>query len=271
MFSDKDVINDLWSRRSTLTAGNITNEHRKCILRILSSLNDGSLRLAEYDGCSWITHDWIKKAISLSFRVQTMRMLESGIFRYFDKCGVKFSGFNENDFIDSKCRVVPGAIARFGSYIAPGVVLMPSFVNVGCYVDSDSMIDIGAVLGGGVQIGKRCHISANSVMAGVIEPVQSSPVIIEDDVMVGAGVVVAEGVVVKRGSVLGAGLNISSSTKIFNRATGKISCGQIPEYSVVVPGSLPDKSGCGISCAVIVKTVDDKTRNMVALNELLRD
>ncbi|WP_092485675.1 2,3,4,5-tetrahydropyridine-2,6-dicarboxylate N-succinyltransferase [Candidatus Ichthyocystis hellenicum] len=268
MLSDKDTINDLWSKRHDII---ITSEHRESILRVLSSLNDGSLRLAEYDGSSWITHEWIKKAVSLSFRVQTMHLFESGVFRYFDKCEVKFSSFNENDFVNSKCRVVPGAIVRFGSYIAPGVILMPSFVNVGCYVDNDSMIDIGAVLGGGAQIGKRCHISANSVIAGVIEPVQACPVIIEDDVMVGAGVVVAEGVVVKRGSVLGAGVNISASTKIFNRVTGEVSYGQVPEYSVVVPGSLPDKSGCSISCAVIVKTVDNKTRKMISPNELLRD
>ncbi|WP_242641481.1 MULTISPECIES: 2,3,4,5-tetrahydropyridine-2,6-dicarboxylate N-succinyltransferase [Candidatus Ichthyocystis] len=269
--TDENIVNKAWIERTSLSSKTIAPEYRDCINRILSSLDNGYLRLAEFVSGEWITHEWLKKAIVLSFRTQTMKLYENGVFRYFDMCKLKFSDFDENDFYESKCRVVPGAIVRFGSYVAPSVILMPCFVNVGCYVDKGTMIDIGAVLGGGAQIGKNCHISANSVIGGVLEPIQDRPVIIEDDVLIGAGSVIAEGIIVKRGSVVGAGVCISASTRIVNRDTGSISYGVVPEYSVVVPGSCKDKGGCSISCAVIVKTVDDGTRKKIVFSELLRD
>lgn len=269
--TDQKKIEDIWSERDSLTPQNVTPEQFSCIDLALDGLDKGQWRLAQCIDGSWVTDQYLKKAIYLSFRLRSSTPSESGIFRYFDKHPIKFSEYSPDDFSASGVRVVPGAIVRYGSYIAPNVILMPSYINVGSYVDSGTLIDIGAVLGSGAQIGKNCHISAGVVIGGVLEPIEDNPVIIEDEVIIGANCSIVGSIHVGRGSVLGSGVSLSPSTKIFNRLTGEISYGVIPDNSVVVPGSLPHESGCSIFCAVIAKVVDEKTRKSTKLNELLRD
>jgi 2,3,4,5-tetrahydropyridine-2-carboxylate N-succinyltransferase len=219
-------------------------------------------------------NQWLKKAVLLSFRLNDMSVIPGGPggAAWWDKVPSKFEGWGENRFRAAGFRAVPGAIVRRSAYIAPGVVLMPSFVNLGAYVDEATMVDTWATIGSCAQIGKRCHISGGAGIGGVLEPLQAGPVIIEDDCFIGARAEVAEGVIVRQGSVLSMGVYLGASTRIVDRASGSISYGEVPPYSVVVSGSMPGASGAvSLYCAVIVKRVDEKTRAKTSINELLRD
>jgi 2,3,4,5-tetrahydropyridine-2-carboxylate N-succinyltransferase len=253
---------------------------REAVEAALDLLDRGAARVAERqsDG-KWQVNQWLKKAVLLSFRLNDMSVIAGGPGRasWWDKIPSKFDDWGENRFRDAGFRAVPGAIVRRSAYIAPGVVLMPSFVNLGAYVDRECMIDTWATVGSCAQIGKKCHISGGAGIGGVLEPLQAGPVIIEDNCFIGARSEVAEGVIVREGSVLSMGVFIGGSTRIVDRATGEIFLGEVPAYSVVVPGSLPGKTmkngapGPSLSCAVIVKRVDEKTRAKTSINELLRD
>ncbi|MGI9439864.1 MAG: 2,3,4,5-tetrahydropyridine-2,6-dicarboxylate N-succinyltransferase [Parvibaculales bacterium] len=240
----------------------------------LELLDTGTLRVAENIGGDWVVNQWLKKAVLLSFRLNNMRVMSGGADGavWWDKVSSKFDGWDEAQFEKAGFRAVPNCVVRHSAYIAPDVVLMPSFVNLGAYVDSGTMIDTWATVGSCAQIGKNVHISGGAGIGGVLEPLQANPVIIEDDCFIGARSEVAEGVIIRQGAVLSMGVFISASTKIINRATGEIHRGEVPPYSVVVPGVLPtapDKPA--LACAVIVKIVDAQTRAKTSINELLRD
>lgn len=248
---------------------------REAVDTALDLLDAGKARVAERqaDG-KWQVNQWLKKAVLLSFRLNDMTVISGGPGKasWWDKVPSKFDGWGDNKFRDAGFRAVPGAVVRRSAYIAPGVVLMPSFVNLGAYVDSGTMVDTWATVGSCAQIGKNCHISGGAGIGGVLEPLQAGPVIIEDNCFVGARSEVAEGVVVRTGAVLSMGVFIGASTKIVDRDSGKVLQGEVPAYSVVVPGSLPGKSGGpSLYCAVIVKRVDEQTRSKTSINELLRD
>jgi 2,3,4,5-tetrahydropyridine-2-carboxylate N-succinyltransferase len=256
---------------STDTQGDV----RDAVSAALLALDSGTLRVAEKtaDG-NWQVNQWLKKAVLLSFRLNDMSMQSGGPqgSSWWDKVPSKFEGWNEAAFQAGGFRAVPNCIVRRSAYIAPGVVLMPSFVNLGAYVDSGTMVDTWATVGSCAQIGKNVHISGGAGIGGVLEPLQAGPVIIEDNCFIGARSEVAEGVIVREGAVLSMGVFISGSTKIVDRASGKIYRGEVPAYSVVVPGSLPSETGdVNLACAVIVKTVDAQTRSKTSVNELLRD
>jgi 2,3,4,5-tetrahydropyridine-2,6-dicarboxylate N-succinyltransferase len=253
---------------------------REAVEAALDLLDRGKARVAEKqaDG-SWKVNQWLKKAVLLSFRLNDMSVIPGGPGKavWWDKVASKFEGWGDNSFRDAGFRAVPGCIVRRSAYIAPNVVLMPSFVNLGAYVDQGTMVDTWATVGSCAQIGKNCHISGGAGIGGVLEPLQAGPVIIEDNCFVGARSEVAEGVIVREGSVLSMGVFVGASTKIYDRDSGKIFQGEVPAYSVVVPGTLPgapSKSGGptpNLYCAVIVKRVDEKTRAKTSINELLRD
>ncbi len=269
-------IEALWEARDTispLTGG----EDRLAIETALTELDCGRLRVAERQAVggeeTWLINVWLKQAVLLSFRLESNTLMYGpGGAPAFDKVALKFAGWGVNRFTESGFRVVPGAIVRRSAYVAPGVVLMPCFVNLGAYIDCDTMIDTWATVGSCAQIGRRCHISGGAGIGGVLEPLQAGPVIIEDECFIGARSEVAEGVVVGRGSVISMGVFLGASTKIVDRATGEIFMGRVPPYSVVVPGTLPAASGGpSLGCAVIVKRVDEQTRSKTSINELLRE
>jgi 2,3,4,5-tetrahydropyridine-2-carboxylate N-succinyltransferase len=248
---------------------------RKAVNAALDLLDRGEARVAERqaDG-RWQVNQWLKKAVLLSFRLNDMSVIPGGPGKavWWDKVDSKFKAWNAAKFKKSGFRAVPGSVVRRSAYIAPGVVLMPSFVNLGAYVDSGTMVDTWATVGSCAQIGKNCHISGGAGIGGVLEPLQAGPVIIEDNCFIGARSEVAEGVVVRTGAVLSMGVYLGASTRIVDRETGAITQGEVPAYSVVVPGTLPGKSGGpGLYCAVIVKRVDERTRSKTSINELLRD
>ncbi|MEZ5735298.1 MAG: 2,3,4,5-tetrahydropyridine-2,6-dicarboxylate N-succinyltransferase [Novosphingobium sp.] len=272
------AIESAWEARDGVTPA--SSDVRKIVDEALALLDSGKARVAEPDGSGgWKVNQWLKKAVLLSFRLNDNVPMPgaSGGAPAFDKVPSKFEGWGENRFREAGFRVVPGAVARQGSFIGKGVVLMPSFVNIGAYVDDGTMVDTWATVGSCAQIGKNVHISGGAGIGGVLEPLQANPVVIEDNCFVGARSEVAEGVIVGEGSVLSMGVFIGASTKIVDRATGEIHMGQVPPYSVVVPGSLPGKplpdgsAGPSLYCAVIVKTVDAQTRSKTGINELLRD
>jgi 2,3,4,5-tetrahydropyridine-2-carboxylate N-succinyltransferase len=248
---------------------------RKAVDSALGLLDSGTVRVAERQASgAWQVNQWLKKAVLLSFRLNDMSVIPGGPGKavWWDKVDAKFKNWNAAKFKKAGFRAVPGAVVRRSAYIAPGVVLMPSFVNLGAYVDSGTMIDTWATVGSCAQIGKNCHISGGAGIGGVLEPLQAEPVIIEDNCFVGARSEVAEGVILRTGAVLSMGVFLGASTKIVDRASGQILQGEVPAYSVVVPGVLPDKNGGpGLSCAVIVKRVDERTRSKTSINELLRD
>jgi 2,3,4,5-tetrahydropyridine-2-carboxylate N-succinyltransferase len=251
---------------------------RKTVEAALDLLDSGEQRVAEPTGSGWQVNQWLKKAVLLSFRLTDSAPMEGpGGAPVWDKVPLKFAGWGANRFRDAGFRAVPGAVVRRSAYIAPGAVLMPSFVNVGAWVGRNTMVDTWATVGSCAQIGANCHLSGGVGIGGVLEPLQANPVIIEDDCFIGARSEVAEGVVVERGSVLSMGVFIGASTKVVDRATGEIHIGRVPGYSVVVPGSLPGRPlpdgspGPSLYCAVIVKTVDAQTRAKTSINELLRD
>ena len=247
---------------------------RDAIEEALEALDAGALRVAQRDAQgNWRVNQWAKLAVMLGFRIHDMAPQEGGPqgSTWWDKIDSKFFGWGEAEWKAAGFRAVPNCVVRKSAYVAPSVVLMPSFVNLGAYVDEGTMVDTWATVGSCAQIGKNVHLSGGAGIGGVLEPVQAAPTIIEDNCFVGARSEVVEGVIVREGSVLGMGVFLGQSTKIFNRSTGEITYGEVPPYSVVVSGSLPSANGVNLYCAVIVKTVDEKTRGKVAINELLRD
>jgi 2,3,4,5-tetrahydropyridine-2-carboxylate N-succinyltransferase len=270
-------IEDLWEQRETLSSST-KGAARDAVDAALEALDGGQVRVAEKSAAGWQVNQWLKKAVLMSFRLTDSVPMEGpGGAPVWDKVPMKFAGWGENRFKEAGFRAVPGAVVRRSAFIAPGAVLMPSFVNVGAWVGRNTMVDTWATVGSCAQIGANCHLSGGVGIGGVLEPLQANPVIIEDDCFVGARSEVAEGVVVEQGSVLSMGVFIGASTKIINRTTGEIHMGRVPAYSVVVPGSLPGKPlpdgspGPSLYCAVIVKTVDAQTRSKTSINELLRD
>ncbi|HTP62633.1 MAG TPA: 2,3,4,5-tetrahydropyridine-2,6-dicarboxylate N-succinyltransferase [Burkholderiales bacterium] len=266
------IIDEAWENRGSINPSNAPRALRDAVEEVVAGLDAGKLRVAEKTGGKWVTHQWIKKAVLLSFRLEDNRVMDGGATRYYDKVASKFGSF---DFEKSGVRVVPPAMARRGSYLAKNVVLMPSYVNVGAYVDEGTMVDTWATVGSCAQIGKNVHLSGGVGIGGVLEPVQANPTIIEDNCFIGARSEVVEGVIVEENSVLSMGVYIGQSTKIFDRETGEILYGRVPAGSVVVSGTLPavGRNGtpnCSLYCAVIVKKVDAKTRAKTSLNELLR-
>ena len=264
-------IDEAWENRATLGAASAPRELRQAVEEVIAGLDAGRLRVAEKRGKEWITHQWIKKAVLLSFRLEDNRVMEGGATRYFDKVPSKFLSFGDAEFRASGVRVVPPAMARRGAYVAKNVVLMPSYVNIGAYVDEGTMVDTWATVGSCAQIGKNVHLSGGVGIGGVLEPVQANPTIIEDNCFIGARSEIVEGVVVEENSVISMGVFIGQSTKVFDRETGEVIYGRVPAGSVVVPGTMPsgDRS-CALYCAVIVKKVDARTRAKTSLNELLR-
>jgi len=267
------LIEQAWEARETVNPES-GKDVRNAVEEALMALDAGQLRVAEKLRGEWIVHQWLKKAVLLSFRLSDMRAISgaAGGANWWDKVDSKFLGWSENEFRKAGFRAVPGAIVRRSAFVGKGVVLMPSFVNVGAYVDENTMVDTWATVGSCAQIGKGCHISGGAGIGGVLEPLQASPVIIEDNCFVGARSEIAEGVVLGEGSVISMGVYIGASTKIVDRATGEIHYGRVPPYSVVVPGSLPQgPDRPSLYCAVIVKQVDARTRSKTSINELLRD
>jgi 2,3,4,5-tetrahydropyridine-2-carboxylate N-succinyltransferase len=262
------IIERAWEDRQTLSVAT-RGEIRDAVEETLSELDSGRLRVAEKTGAEWQVNTWVKKAVLLSFRLNPMQQMGD---LFYDKVALKTHGWSEEKFKEAGFRIVPGAVVRRSAYIAKDVVLMPSFVNVGAHVGEGTMIDTWATVGSCAQIGKHCHISGGTGIGGVLEPLQAGPVIIEDNCFIGARSEVAEGVIVEEGSVISMGVFIGASTKIVDRASGEISYGKVPAYSVVVPGTLPGKTpdAPSLYCAVIVKRVDEKTRSKTGVNELLR-
>jgi len=270
-------IEDLWEQRDTLNSST-KGAPREAVEAALTALDNGEVRVAEPIGGDWHVNQWLKKAVLLSFRLTDSGPMEGpGGAPVWDKVPMKFAGWGENRFREAGFRAVPGAIVRRSAFIAPGAVLMPSFVNAGAFVGRNTMVDTWTTVGSCAQIGANCHLSGGVGIGGVLEPLQANPVIIEDDCFIGARSEVAEGVIVERGSVLSMGVFLGASTKIVDRATGEIFIGRVPAYSVVVPGTLPGRAladgtaGPGLACAVIVKRVDAQTRAKTAINDLLRD
>ncbi len=277
-------INAAWDNRENIdaqTGGSV----REAVTVALDMLDRGDARVAEPLGNhQWQVNQWLKKAVLLSFRLNDMARVPSGTHypgsgeaSWWDKVPSKFAGWDDKRFQDAGFRAVPGCIVRHSAHIAPGAILMPSFVNLGAFVDSGTMVDTWATVGSCAQIGKNVHLSGGAGIGGVLEPLQAGPVVIEDDCFIGARSEVVEGVVVEQGSVLSMGVFIGASTKIVNRVTGEVHMGRVPAYSVVVPGALPGKPladgspGPSLSCAVIIKQVDEKTRSKTSVNDLLRD
>lgn len=267
----RTTIEAAFERRTEINPANVERSLREAIEECIGLLDSGRARVAEKQADRWVVNEWLKKAVLLSFRANDNQMIDSGAARYYDKVQLKFADQNAAQLKAGGVRVVPPATARRGAYIAPNVVLMPSYVNIGAYVDSGTMVDTWATVGSCAQIGKNVHLSGGVGIGGVLEPLQASPTIIEDDCFIGARSEVVEGVVVGEGSVLAMGVFISQSTRIYDRATGEITYGRVPPGSVVVPGSLPSTDGkYSLACAIIVKRVDAKTRAKTSINELLR-
>jgi 2,3,4,5-tetrahydropyridine-2-carboxylate N-succinyltransferase len=272
------IIDEAFENRANITA-KTKGPVRKAVADALALLDSGKARVAEKQGNgNWHVNQWLKKAVLLSFRLADMDTIKGGPGKavWWDKVPSKFDGWKPAQFKKAAFRAVPGSVVRRGAFIAPGVVLMPSFVNLGAYVDENAMVDTWATVGSCAQIGKNVHLSGGAGIGGVLEPVQAGPVVIEDNCFIGARSEVAEGVIVREGSVLSMGVYLGASTKIIDRASGKIYVGEVPPYSVVVPGSLPGKDingqpGPSLYCAVIVKHVDQQTRSKTSINELLRD
>lgn len=268
----QQLIETAFDNRADLSPKTFSDELRAGVNDVLAKLDDGSLRVAEKQGDEWIVHQWVKKAVLLSFRMNDNRIMQGGRdLQFFDKVDTKFEGWGDEQFAQAGMRVVPPAVARRGSFIGKGVVLMPSYVNVGAYVDSGTMVDTWATVGSCAQIGKNVHLSGGVGIGGVLEPLQANPTIIEDNCFIGARSEIVEGVIVEEGSVISMGVYIGQSTKIYNRMTGEVTYGRVPAGSVVVAGSLPSQDGShSLYCAVIVKQVDAQTRSKVGINELLR-
>ncbi|ALG67653.1 2,3,4,5-tetrahydropyridine-2,6-dicarboxylate N-succinyltransferase [Beggiatoa leptomitoformis] len=266
------TIEEAFNNRAELSPRHINPVIEEAIRESIDLLDRGVLRVAEKLQGKWVVNEWLKKAVLLSFRVSDNEFIKGGFTNYYDKVISKYADCSSKDFREQGVRIVPPATARKGAYIAPNVVLMPSYVNIGAYVDSGTMVDTWATVGSCAQIGKNVHLSGGVGIGGVLEPLQASPTIIEDNCFIGARSEIVEGVVIGEGSVISMGVFIGQSTKIYHRETGAVTYGYVPPYSVVVSGNLPSADGkYSLYCAVIVKQVDEKTRGKVGLNELLRD
>ncbi len=264
------VIDDGWRDRANLAAA--PSPLREAVGEAVALLDSGKARVAEHVDGQWRVNEWLKKAVLLYFRLHDNRLIEGAHSNFYDKVPLKFSGFDSAGFERAGFRVVPDAIVRYGAHVAEDVVLMPSYVNIGANIGRGTMVDTWATVGSCAQIGENVHLSGGAGIGGVLEPVQATPTIIEDDCFIGARSEIVEGVIVERGSVISMGVYIGQSTKIYDRETGEVSYGRVPGGSVVVPGNLPSADGrYSLYCAVIVKRVDAKTRSRVGLNELLRD
>jgi len=265
------LIDDAFERRAEIAPDRVDADLKRALDEVMAGLDAGRLRVAEKIDGAWRTHEWIKKAVLLSFRTRDNRVMESATGPAWDKVPTRFDGYTDADFRAGGYRVVPGAVARTGAFIGPNVVMMPSFVNIGAYVDEGTMVDTWATVGSCAQIGKHVHLSGGVGIGGVLEPLQATPTIIEDHCFIGARSEIVEGVIVEAHSVISMGVYIGQSTKIFDRASGEVIYGRVPSGSVVVPGSLPSSDGrYNLSCAVIVKRVDAQTRAKTSINDLLR-
>ena len=265
-----EIIENAFDNRAAISASSVDANVRAAINDVIAGLDDGSLRVAEKIDGEWVTNQWIKKAVLLSFRIQDNFVTEAPGGAFYDKVPLKFDGYTADRFAKEGLRVVPGAVVRRGSYIEPNAVLMPSFVNIGARVGSGTMVDTWATVGSCAQVGKHVHLSGGAGIGGVLEPVQAGPTIIEDNCFIGARSEIVEGVIVGEGSVISMGVFIGKSTKIYDRTTGEIMYGKVPPYSVVVSGNLPSKDGkYSLYAAIIVKHVDERTRSKIGLNELL--
>ncbi|BBV05514.1 2,3,4,5-tetrahydropyridine-2,6-dicarboxylate N-succinyltransferase [Providencia rettgeri] len=265
------IIEQAFEERASITPNTVSNSVKQAVLDTIALLDSGELRVAEKIAGVWVTHQWLKKAVLLSFRIQDNQVIDGAESRYFDKVPMKFADYDQAHFEKEGFRVVPPAAVRKGAYIAKNSVLMPSYVNIGAYVDEGTMVDTWATVGSCAQIGKNVHLSGGVGIGGVLEPLQANPTIIEDNCFIGARSEVVEGVIVEEGSVISMGVYLGQSTKIYDRETGEIHYGRVPAGSVVVSGNLPSKDGrYSLYCAVIVKKVDEKTRGKVGINELLR-
>jgi len=268
----QQIIESAFERRAEITPRTADAKVKEAVNIVIDHLDAGTLRVAERkDVGQWVTNEWVKKAVLLSFRMEDNFFIKGGFTNYFDKVPSKFADYNSRDFREGGFRVVPPAAARKGSYVAKNVVLMPSYINIGGYVDEGTMVDTWATVGSCAQIGKNVHLSGGVGIGGVLEPLQANPTIIEDNCFIGARSEIVEGVIVEEGSVISMGVYIGQSTKIYDRETGEVHYGRVPAGSVVVSGNLPSKDGSySLYCAVIVKKVDEKTRGKVGINELLR-
>jgi 2,3,4,5-tetrahydropyridine-2-carboxylate N-succinyltransferase len=270
------IIDNAWDNRATINAENATHEVMDAVNHVIAELNGGRLRVATREGVGqWTVHQWLKKAVLLSFRLNDNKIIKGGDLGYYDKVKTKFSNLSDEEFKAAGVRVVPPAVARRGSYVAPGAILMPSYVNIGAYVDSGTMVDTWATVGSCAQIGKNVHLSGGVGIGGVLEPLQANPTIIEDNCFIGARSEVVEGVIIEENSVLGMGVFIGQSTPIFDRATGEITYGRLASGSVVVSGNIPKLAANGapysMYAAIVVKRVDAQTRSKTSINDLLRD
>jgi len=271
--SFEKIINEAWDNKNKINSKS-DKKIINAINKIIDLLDSGKVRVAEKKNNQWLVNQWIKKSILLSFRVNKMKASKGPYSTWYDKVDGKTRGWSEKKMIKAGFRYVPNGVIRKGAFIGKNVVLMPSFVNIGAYVDEGSMIDTWASVGSCAQVGKNCHISGGAGIGGVLEPMQANPTIIEDNCFIGARAEIAEGVIVGKGSVLSMGVYIGGSTRIFDRATGETHYGKVPDYSVVVPGTMPSKNnpdGPSLYCVVIVKKVDEKTRSKTSINDLLRD
>ncbi len=266
----ENIINQAFENRENITPKD--TEIVTAVDSVVQLLETGEIRVAQPSENGWIVNEWIKKAVLLSFRLNDNVVIKDGFTNYYDKVQTKYANYSNDDFKQAGVRVVPPATARKGTFIGKNVVLMPSYTNIGAYIDEGTMVDTWATVGSCAQIGKGVHLSGGVGIGGVLEPLQASPTIIEDNCFIGARSEIVEGVIVEKGAVISMGVYIGQSTKIFNRMTGEISYGRVPAGAVVVPGSLPSKDGShSLYCAVIIKQVDERTRSKTGLNELLRD
>lgn len=276
----KRFIDKQWENIDKLTDHGLSAlQTMEVVKKTFRLLNSGEIRVAEKENGKWITNTWIKKAILMYFKLMPDQLFENGPSTdgtnhnksvWYDRVISKFAGWSKEEFKKHKIRAVPGSIVRYSAFIGENSVLMPSFINIGAYIDSGTMVDTWATIGSCAQIGKNCHISGGTGIGGVLEPLNATPVIIEDNCFIGARSEVAEGVIIEEGSVISMGVFIGASTKIVNRKTGEISYGRVPKYSVVVPGSIPSSNNTNLYAVIIVKTVDEQTRKKVAINDLLR-
>jgi 2,3,4,5-tetrahydropyridine-2,6-dicarboxylate N-succinyltransferase len=269
----KTLIEQAWDKRDKLTPQD-DSDNRRAILQLMNELDAGHLRVAEKNGANWVTHEWIKKGLLLSFRIHETARIAGGPggAHWYDKINSKFQYWDEEHFRAAAFRAVPGAIVRHSAFVAKSAVLMPCFVNIGAHVGEGTMIDTWSTVGSCAQVGKNCHISGGVGIGGVLEPLQASPVFIEDNCFIGARAEIAEGMIVEEGAVISMGVFLGASSKIIDRESGEVYMGRVPAYSVVVPGTMPGKEGKpSLACAVIVKRVDAKTRSKTSINDLLRD
>ena len=272
----QSIIDTAWDNRANVSPSSASKEVADAVEHVIAELNDGKLRVATREGVGqWTVHQWIKKAVLLSFRLKDNALINGGALNFFDKVPTKFEGMTEAQIAATGVRVVPPAVARRGSFIAKGAILMPSYVNIGAYVDEGTMVDTWATVGSCAQVGKNVHLSGGVGLGGVLEPLQANPTIIEDNCFIGARSEVVEGVIVEENSVLGMGVYIGQSTPLFNRETGEISYGRVPSGSVVVSGNIPKQTKDGkdysMYAAIIVKRVDAQNRSKTSINDLLRD